>query len=341
MIGDVFIFDNVCHVYDFSSQNTLDLPELESYWENFRKKTARTKWPTGEIGKFTPQFDWMRKFGLDDMYELMFEVSPVDMAMSHAVPVFDWFRDGTAPVKSNSDFAAKFPERVIFCGAVDPMHHGIHGAMDEMARQAEELKAVSFKFYNAHVDASWACDDREIAYPLYQKALDLGITVLQFHKGAALGHWRVEDLRPNDLQRPAHDFPEITFVVHHLGMPYFDETVNIASRFDNIHLSLSANLQLARVAPRKVQIQMGELLMHVGSDKLLWGSEAAMTGAPGPFLDMFLGFEIPDDLRQGFGYPQLTMDDKRKILGLNAARMMGVDVPAKIAELGLQPQAIS
>jgi hypothetical protein len=73
--------------------------------------------------------------------------------------------------------------------------------------------------------------------------------------------------------------------------------------------------------------------MHVGSDKLMWGSEAAMTGAPGPFLEMFLEFEIPDDLRQGWGYPQLTMDDKRKILGLNMAKMMGIDVEAKLQEL--------
>ena len=44
--------------------------------------------------------------------------------------------------------------------------------------------------------------------------------------------------------------------------------------------------------------------------------------------------EIPEDLRDGYGYPQITREDKEKILGLNFARMMGIDVEAKIAELG-------
>jgi predicted TIM-barrel fold metal-dependent hydrolase len=337
VINDIFVFDNVCHVYDFSENNALDLPEMEAYWANFRKKTSRTKWSSGDVGKFTGDFNWMRKFDLADMYQLMFEVSPVDMAMSHAVPVFDWFKDGTAPVKSNYEFAKRYPERVLFCGAVDPIHHGLHGAMDEMTRQVEELGAVSFKFYNAHVDLSWSCDDRDLAYPLYEHAQRLGIKILQFHKGAALGQWRVEDLRPNDLQKPARDFPDITFVVHHLGMPFFDETVNIASRFPNVHLALSANLALARVAPRKVQKQLGELLMHVGPDKLMWGSEAAMTGAPGPFLKMFMELEIPEDLQENYGYPPLTLEDKRKILGANMAKMMGISIPEKIKELNLAP----
>jgi hypothetical protein len=68
-------------------------------WDNFRKKTSLAKWPTGNISKFTPELDWMRKFGLDEMYELMFEVAPVDIAMSHAVPVFD----GSTTARPQSD----------------------------------------------------------------------------------------------------------------------------------------------------------------------------------------------------------------------------------------------
>ena len=68
---------------------------------------------------------------------------------------------------------------------------------------------------NAHVDESWRCDDRELAYPLYERCLELGVTVLQFHKGIPFGLMNVEDLRPNDLQRPARDFPEIVRLQQH------------------------------------------------------------------------------------------------------------------------------
>ena len=63
----------------------------------------------------------------------------------------------------------------------------------------------------------------------------------------------------------------------------------------------------------------------MGADRLLWGSEAALAGPPRPFLDFFMGLEIPDDLRTGYGYPQITLEDKRKILGLNAARLFGME----------------
>ena len=106
-----------------------------------------------------------------------------------------------------------------------------------------ELGAVSLKFYNGHVDKSWRCDDEKLAYPLYERARELGIKVLQFHKGNPFGTENIEQLRPNDLQCAARDFPDLTFVIHHLAMPYFDECVNIAARFPNIYLALSATVQ--------------------------------------------------------------------------------------------------
>jgi hypothetical protein len=46
-----------------------------------------------------------------------------------------------------------------------------------------------------------------------------------------------------------------------------------------------------------------------------------------------MDLEIPEDLRSGYGYPNITRADKELILGLNFGRMMGVDVEAKKLEL--------
>ena len=35
---------------------------------------------------------------------------------------------------------------------------------------------------------------------------------------------------------------------------------------------------------------------------------------------------MPKDLVEGYGYPELTEEVKRKILGLNAARLLGIDL---------------
>jgi hypothetical protein len=43
-------------------------------------------------------------------------------------------------------------------------------------------------------------------------------------------------------------------------------------------------------------------------------------------LDAFWDFAIPQDLVEGYGYPQLTEQAKRKILGENLLRLSGMDV---------------
>jgi hypothetical protein len=39
-------------------------------------------------------------------------------------------------------------------------------------------------------------------------------------------------------------------------------------------------------------------------------------------------FELPRDIVEERGYPQLTEQAKRKILGLNLARLHGMEVPS-------------
>jgi predicted TIM-barrel fold metal-dependent hydrolase len=125
------------------------------------------------------------------------------------------------------------------------------------------------------------------------------------------------------------------FIIHHLALPYFEEAVSIAGRHPNVYLALSANINLLPFAPRLVQTQMGRLLAEVGVHKLFWGSEAALAGSPAPYIQAFLDMEIPEDLQVGYGMPQITREDKERILGLNFAELMGVDVEAKKRELAV------
>ena len=60
-----------------------------------------------------------------------------------------------------------------------------------------------------------------------------------------------------------------------------------------------------------------------GAQTLLW------YGSPQPLIDAFRAFQIPEEYCERFGYPQLTPTAKEKILGLNAARLYGMD-PEKI-----------
>ncbi|MGI9570390.1 MAG: amidohydrolase family protein, partial [Desulfobulbia bacterium] len=177
-------------------------------------------------------------------------------------------------------------------------------------------------------------DDPELAYPMYQRAKDLGINVLQFHKGNPITRAALNDLRPLDIQQAAMDFPDMIFAIHHLALPYFEETVYITSRFPNVVLVLSGLMNLPVVAPWEFKTYIGRLLRDVGSDRILYGSETPLLGNPQPMIEWFWNMEIDDELQERYGYPQITEEDKRKILGENQARLFGVDIPAKIAELG-------
>jgi predicted TIM-barrel fold metal-dependent hydrolase len=333
MINDMFVFDCVLHVYDMSQENLrAERPDVASMMQGWHQALQPLRYPS-EQERYPGPTGWDRAVSIEDVYEMEFVESPVDMALAHAVPVWDWFQNSLASVETQAAMAAKYPDRVLLCGAVDPLYHGVAGAKKEMKRQVQDLGARSFKFYNGHVDGSWSCDDRDLAYPLYRQALELGVNLLNFHKGLPFGEWDVEVLRPVDIQRPAREFRDINFVIHHLALPYFDEAVSVASRFPNVYLALSGILNFASVAPRLVQQWIGTLLQQVGPHKLLWGSEAAFTGAPRPFLEHFMSLEIPDDMRDGYGFPQLTDDDRRMILGSNLARLLDIDPGLKLREL--------
>lgn len=63
-----------------------------------------------------------------------------------------------------------------------------------------------------------------------------------------------------------------------------------------------------------------------------------MAGDPGRYVKALIDFEIPQDLQDGYGYPQMTASDKEKILGLNIAKIFGIDVAAKKRELAELPE---
>jgi predicted TIM-barrel fold metal-dependent hydrolase len=69
---------------------------------------------------------------------------------------------------------------------------------------------------------------------------------------------------------------------------------------------------------------IAELLFWLGPDKLLYGSDYGIW-TPKWLIDKFMAFEIPDDLAKETG-SSLTLENKTKILGLNAARLYGIDV---------------
>ncbi|MEO6467699.1 MAG: amidohydrolase family protein, partial [Acidimicrobiia bacterium] len=70
---------------------------------------------------------------------------------------------------------------------------------------------------------------------------------------------------------------------------------------------------------------LGKLLSRVGEDRVLWGTDAIWYGSPQPQIMAFRAFEITAEFQDRYHYPQLTDERKRKVFGLNAVRLLGLD----------------
>jgi hypothetical protein len=60
----------------------------------------------------------------------------------------------------------------------------------------------------------------------------------------------------------------------------------------------------------------------------VWGSECLWFGSPQPQIEAFRTLQISPELREQYGYPELTAEIKAKIFGLNAVRIYGIDPAA-------------
>ena len=67
-----------------------------------------------------------------------------------------------------------------------------------------------------------------------------------------------------------------------------------------------------------------------GVDHVIWGTDCLWWGSPQWVIDAFKRFQITEELCEKFGYTKLTKEDKARIFGLNAAKIYGVDVTAKL-----------
>ena len=71
------------------------------------------------------------------------------------------------------------------------------------------------------------------------------------------------------------------------------------------------------------------MIQVAGADHILWGTDSIWNGSPQSQIERLRRLKIADDLIEKHGYPQLTDEIKDQILGLNAARLFGIDPTAE------------
>lgn len=214
--------------------------------------------------------------------------------------------------------------------------------LDGMAAMATGLKVNAWKTY-PH-EGNWEFDDPKVGIPFIERARQIGIKIVASHKGLGPSS-------PRDLGVVAAAYPDMTFICFHSGYEqdftegayrpevnrgvdrliktYLDNQV--ARKGGNLYADLGAVWNTVSVSVSNAAAHViGKLLKHLGPDRICWGTDSIYTGAPKAQLAAFRAFQIPVPLQEQFGYPALTDAIKARILGLNSARIYGIDPAATL-----------
>ncbi|MGZ6963929.1 MAG: amidohydrolase family protein [Acidimicrobiia bacterium] len=238
-------------------------------------------------------------------------------------------------------------ERVLLHGGVQPTVGAPGLQIDGMSRLVSEHPIAAWKVYTHTPGAGWWLDDHEATAPQVGNAFltrveDVGPRIVCVHKGFSGG---VEYASPADIGPAAKAHPGIRFVVYHSGFesaghegPYTEATADqgvnrlITSLKragvgpgGNVYAELGSTWWVLMRDPTQAAHVLGKLLAAVGPDRVLWGTDSLWYGSPQDQIQAFRAFEISTELQETYGYPALTTETKRKILGANAIALYGID----------------
>jgi uncharacterized protein len=228
--------------------------------------------------------------------------------------------------------------------------------LDAMVDWHDRLSPAGWKVYTLWsppehgTGRGWYLDDEETGFPFLEQVRDLGPRVVCAHKGIAgpVASLAPASASPRDVGPAAAAFPDVTFVVYHSGYePDVSEEGAHADAPDrgvsrlvtslagaglepgaNVYAELGSTWFLMLRRPREAAHVIGKLLLAVGEDRILWGTDSVWYGAPQHLIDAFRAFQIPERMQEQFGYPALTDTARAKILGVNASRLYDLDLTA-------------
>jgi predicted TIM-barrel fold metal-dependent hydrolase len=152
----------------------------------------------------------------------------------------------------------------------------------------------------------------------------------------------------------ARDYPDATFIIYHSAIdaglatqappegPYDPMEANptsvnalIRSLQDfniqpgqNVYAEIGTTIDRLMSNPTAAAHFFGKLMLYVGVDNIVWGTDCVIGGSPQGRIEWFRTLTIPDSMQQEFGYQPLDATAKAKIFGLNAARLYGIDTDA-------------
>jgi uncharacterized protein len=316
-----FVVDGHIHFWDASPENTAN-----KYGEGFincfydyHRNLSPEEW-VWPIEKF-------RRYSEQDFLHDLFETGYVDVGIFQPTYLSDFYTNGFNTTERNGELAERHPGKLIPNGAFDP-RDGEEG-LQQLRDLANRWNLKGVKLYTAEwkgASKGWKLTD-DWTYRYLDLCQELGIVNIHVHKGPTIWPLNRDAFDVADVDDVATRFPDLNFIVEHCGLPRLEDFCWIGVQEPNVYGGLAVAMPFIHTRPRYFAQMLGELLYWLGEDRLLWASDYAIW-SPKWLVERLVGFTMPDDMAAE--YPEATTTAKKKILGLNAARLYGIDVPQEL-----------
>jgi hypothetical protein len=338
--GEEFVMDVQGHLLEYDLNPVF---HGEGFWASF---------PQQYCGEDDPRVC----FSIEHFLEAFFIRSDTDVVVLSALPIYPQGSPLSPRIMEETRRIVEGlcrDERVLLHGQVLPNVGPLHSVLDGMEDTVRRYPIRAWKTFTHFPDffepggGAWWLDDHErglpaVGEPFIRKSVDLGIRTICVHKGFSGGS---RYSSPEDVGPAARMYPDVNLVVYHSGYesgtfegPYRSATAEIGvNRLiasleragvgpnENVYAELGSTWWNLMRAPTQAAHVLGKLLKHVGEDNVVWGTDCLFYGSPQPQIQAFRAFHISDELQERHGYPALTTERKAKILGLNAARLYGIE----------------
>jgi predicted TIM-barrel fold metal-dependent hydrolase len=162
---------------------------------------------------------------------------------------------------------------------------------------------------------------------------------------------------PNDIPKAARDWPEFNFIIYHAawaplfygqqslravregrllnGVPDVQWVTRMAQQcahLPNVYAELGTTFAATVTTfPTVCAHILGQFLKYWGPERIVFGSDSLWYGAPQWQIEALWRFQIPEAMAAKYGYPRLDEPSRRKILGINSARLYQLHSPGAVS----------
>jgi predicted TIM-barrel fold metal-dependent hydrolase len=338
--GEEFVFDIQGHLLEYDLNPILN---GQDFWQRF---------PQQHCGESDPRVC----YSIDSFLELMFLRSDTSMVVLSALPIYPEGSPMSAEIMDETRRVAEGlcrDDRVLLHAQALPNVGALQSNLEAMEETVGAYPIAAWKTFThfpdlyEHNENAWWLDDHESGVPrvgeaFIEKAIELGVPTICAHKGFSGGS---RFATPADVGPAARKHPDANFVVYHSGFeartfegPYTSATAQIGvNRLvhsllrngigpnENVYAEIGSTWWYVMRTPTQAAHVLGKLLRYVGEENVLWGTDCLFYGSPQDQIQAFRAFRITEEFQERYGYPALTKEMKNKVLGLNAARLYGVD----------------